>query len=159
MRQPSRPQQVSFPFSWRSLVSVWKWLFFTEGPFAPQPGRSAEWNRGAYLVSALGHCGECHTPRNRFGAMETDLFLAGNPDGPDGKKVPDITPDPKTGIGKWSADDIVNLLTDGQTPDFDFVGGAMKPVVDDTSRLTDADRKAIAVFLQTVPAKPFAGKD
>jgi mono/diheme cytochrome c family protein len=73
--------------------------------------------------------------------------------------VPNITPDPKTGIGKWSEEDIVNLLKDGQTPDFDFVGGAMKAVVDDTAQLTDADRAAIAAFLKSIPAKPFAGND
>lgn len=159
VRQQSRDQNVSFPFSWRSLISVWKWLFFTPGPFRPLPDRPAASNRGAYLVTALGHCGECHTPRNWLGAMESGAFLAGTPTGPDGKKVPNITPDPNTGIGKWSEDDIVNLLTDGQTPEFDFVGGAMGAVVDDTSRLTAADRRAIAAFLKNVPAKPFGGNE
>lgn len=158
VRYESRPQDVWFPFSWRSLVSIWKLLFLTEGPFQPLADRSAEYNRGAYLVTVLGHCGECHTPRNWFGAMEADAFLAGTSAGPDGKKVPNITPDQATGIGKWSEQDIVNLLKDGQTPDFDFVGGAMSAVVNDTAQLTDADRKAIAVFLKSVPAKPFGGK-
>jgi len=159
VRQQSRDQNVSFPFSWRTLISIWKLLFFTPGRFRPLPDRAAGSNRGAYLVTALGHCGECHTPRNWLGAMEPDAFLAGTPTGPDGKKVPNITPDAKTGIGKWSEDDIVNLLKDGQTPEFDFVGGAMRAIVDDTSHLTDADRGAIAVFLKNVPAKPFAGNE
>lgn len=159
VRQSSHEQEVSFPYSWRSLVSIWKWLFFTAGPFRPLPDRSAEYDRGAYLVTALGHCGECHTPRNWFGAMEDDAFLSGTPNGPDGKKVPNITPDKTSGIGNWSQQDIVNLLKDGQTPEFDFVGGAMAAVVNDTTRLTDADRKAIAVYLKGVPAKPFRGHD
>ena len=158
VHQANKPHEASFPYSWRFLLTFWKWLFFTPGPFQPQPSRSAELNRGAYLVTALAHCGECHTPRNSLGAMEEDAFLAGTPSGPDGKKVPNITPDPQAGIGKWSLEDILNLLKDGQTPEFDFVGGAMHEVVDDTGRLTDEDRRAIAAFLKSVPPKPFNGK-
>jgi mono/diheme cytochrome c family protein len=151
VRQANRPHDVSFPFSWRFLQSGWKLLFFNAGPFQPVPQRSAAYNRGAYLVTAVAHCGECHTPRNWFGAMESDRFLAGNPNGPDGKAVPNITPDRETGIGKWSEEDIVNLLKDGQTPEFDFVGGAMAEVVRNTSRLDDADRHAIAIYLKGLP--------
>jgi mono/diheme cytochrome c family protein len=145
---------MAFPFSWRFLQNAWKLLFFSPGPFRPAPERSEAYNRGAYLVTALAHCGECHTPRNWFGAMEPSRFLAGTPHGPDGKAVPNITSDPTTGIGKWSDDDIVTLLKDGQTPDFDFVGGAMAEIVRNTARLTDADRRAIAVFLHSVLAVP-----
>ncbi len=159
VRQANRSHDVSFPFSWRFLQNGWKLLFFTPGPFRPAPDRSAAYDRGAYLVTALGHCGECHTPRNWLGASESNGFLSGTPDGPDGKKVPNITQDTQTGIGNWTEEDIVGVLTDGHTPDFDFVGGAMNAVVKDTSRLTEEDRRAIAVFLKTVPAKPFANKD
>lgn len=154
VRQANRMHDVSFPFSWRFLQNGWKWLFFSPGPFRPAPERSEEYNRGAYLVTALAHCGECHTPRNWFGATEPDRFLAGNPHGPDGKKVPNITPDRETGIGNWSEDNIIGVLTDGHTPDFDFVGGAMAEIVRNTSRLDDADRRAIAVYLQSLPAIP-----
>jgi mono/diheme cytochrome c family protein len=152
VRQSNRAHDVAFPFSWRFLQNGWKLLFFTPGPFRPVPGRSEAYNRGAYLVTALAHCGECHTPRNWFGATEPSRFLAGTPDGPDGNKVPNITPDRKTGIGDWSEDDIVTLLATGQTPDYDFVGGAMAEVVRSTAELTDADRRAIAAFLRSVPA-------
>lgn len=148
--QRERPNEVWFPFSWRFLQNFWKWLFFTPGRLDPAPGRSAAYNRGAYLVIALAHCGECHTPRNWLGAMEGERFLAGTRDGPDGKPVPNITPDPETGIGKWSEDDIVGVLTDGHTPEFDFVGGAMAEIVKSTSQLTEADRRAIAVYLKSV---------
>ena len=154
VRQANRAHDVAFPFSWRFLLSGWKVLFFNPGPFRPAPDRGETYNRGAYLVTALAHCGECHTPRNWFGAMEPSRFLAGTPHGPDGKAVPNITPNQETGIGKWSDDDIEALLKDGQTPDFDFVGGAMAEVVKNTARLTDADRRAIAVFLRSVPAVP-----
>jgi mono/diheme cytochrome c family protein len=151
VRQANRAHDVAFPFSWRFLQSAWKLLFFSPGPFEPAPDRSEAYNRGAYLVTALAHCGECHTPRNWFGATEPSRFLAGTPDGPDGKKVPNITPDHKTGIGDWSEDDIVTVLATGQTPDFDFVGGAMGEIVRNTSQLDDADRRAIAVYLRALP--------
>jgi mono/diheme cytochrome c family protein len=151
VRQPNRPHDVSFPYSWRFLLNGWKLLYFEEGPFRPNPGRSAEYNRGAYLATALAHCGECHTPRNWFGAMDQSRFFGSNPDGPDGKRVPNITPDPKTGIGHWSVEDIVTVLTDGHTPDFDEVGFSMAEVVKSTAKLTEEDRRAIAVFLKSVP--------
>jgi mono/diheme cytochrome c family protein len=151
VRQANRAHDISFPISWRFLQNGWKLLFFNPSPFRPAPERSETHNRGAYLVTALAHCGECHTPRNWFGAMEPDRFLAGNPDGPDGKSVPNITPDPETGIGNWSGEDIATLLKTGQTPEFDFVGGAMGEVVRNTSRLDDADRRAIAVYLKSLP--------
>ena len=152
VRQSNRAHDVAFPFSWRFLLNGWKLLFFSPGPFRPAPERGEAYNRGAYLVTALAHCGECHTPRNWFGAMVPSRFLAGTPHGPDGKAAPNITPDPETGIGTWSEDDIIALLKDGQTPEFDFVGGAMAEIVKNTTRLTDADRRAIAVYLRTLPA-------
>ena len=151
VRQRNRPHDVPFPFSSRFLLTGWKLLFFAPRPFKPNLGRSAVWNRGAYLVTALAHCGECHTPRNFLGASEPSRFLAGTAHGPDGKPVPNITPDPETGIGNWTEDDVIGVLTDGHTPDLDYVGGAMAEVVKSTARLTDADRHAIAVYLKSLP--------
>ena len=152
VRQANRAHDVSFPFSWRFLQNIWKLLFFDSGPFRPAPERSAAYNRGAYLATAIVHCGECHTPRNWLGATDQAEFLAGAPNLAGGRKAPNITPDPKTGIGAWSEDDIVQVLTDGQTPNFDEVGGSMAEVVKNTARLTGEDRRAIAVFLKSVPA-------
>jgi mono/diheme cytochrome c family protein len=125
------------------------------GSWQPDPAKDEVWNRGAYLVATIGRCGDCHTPRNWLGAPDPDHFLAGVPAGPDGKKVPNITPHPQDGIGDWNEDDIIGVLTDGHTPDFDFVGGAMSEIVKNTARLSAQDRRAIAVYLRTLPAKPF----
>jgi mono/diheme cytochrome c family protein len=122
------------------------------GPWQPDPTRGSAWNRGAYLVATVGRCGDCHTPRNWLGGRNPERQLAGRPAGPGGKAVPNITPDPDTGIGNWSEHDVMTLLKDGQTPDFDFVGGAMAEIVRNTSRLVDADRQAIAVYLGSIPA-------
>ncbi len=149
----NRPHEVGPPFGWRFLIAGWKALFFTPGAFRPDAARDDKWNRGAYLATALGHCGECHTPRNAFGARQPDRTLAGTTEGPDGGSVPNITPDKETGIGGWSEDDIDTLLTLGMTPDGDFVGAGMGEVVSNsTSRLTPADRAALIAYLRSLPA-------
>ena len=148
VRQGNRPHDVAFPFSWRFLQSGWKVLFFTPGPFQPAPERSAAYNRGAYLVTALAHCGECHTPRNFLGAVRTGQRFSGTADGPGGQLVPNITPDPGTGIGKWEKADVVELLKTGTTPEQSKVKGAMREVIQDGLKyLSDADAEAIADFL------------
>jgi mono/diheme cytochrome c family protein len=124
------------------------------GSWQPDATKDTAWNRGAYLVNVLGRCGDCHTPRNWLGARDSARFLAGTRAGPGGKPVPNITPDRESGIGKWSEDDIVTLLKDGQMPDFDFVGGAMAEVVRNTSRLDDSDQRAIASYLRSLPSIP-----
>jgi mono/diheme cytochrome c family protein len=150
--QADREHEIDFPFGWRFSVWFWKQLNFTEGAFVPDPSKPADWNRGAYLVEALAHCGECHTPRGWFGGLETSAAYSGTPDGPEGEKVPNITPDPDTGIGTWSTADVVRVLRTGQLPDGDFVGSVMGEVVEtSTSKLTDADRQAIAAYLATLP--------
>ena len=153
VRQHNRPHDVAFPFSWRFLQTGWKLLFFTPGPFQPAPERSAAYNRGAYLVTALGHCGECHTPRNFLGAVRSDQRLAGTPVGPDSQTVPNITPDPNTGIGKWEKDDLVQLLKTGTTPEQSKVKGAMRETIQDGLKyLSDDDLEAIANYLLAQPA-------
>lgn len=120
------------------------------GPRRPDPAKDAVWNRGAYLVATIGRCGDCHTARNWLGAPDSNRALAGVAGAGGGHAVPNITPDPETGIGRWSIADIVTLLTDGQLPDFDFVGGAMSEIVDNTARLDADDRRAIAVYLKSL---------
>ena len=149
---PSRDHDLTFPFSLRVLIWPWRWLFFTEDRRETDPARSAQWNRGAYLANAVGHCGECHTQRNLLGGLDLDRPYAGNSRGPEGKGVPNITPDPNKGIGAWSESDIVTFLEDGLLPDGDFVGGAMVEVVENsTSKLSKDDLRAIAVYLKALP--------
>lgn len=148
----SRPHQLDFPYRWRFLMRGWKLMFFKPGRSLVQAGQAQDVARGAYLVGALSHCGECHTPRNFLGALDYDRWLSGAEKAATGTdSVPNITPDAKTGIGDWTEDNIVDLLTDGSTPDGDRVGGEMVNTVrNSTSQMTDEDRKAIARYLKTV---------
>lgn len=152
---PNRPHDLTPPFSWRFLLPVWQWLYLTPGPVPDDPARPPDWNRGRYLVDALGHCAECHSPRTLLGGLDSDRYLAGNPDGPDGDKVPGITgAKGKGGIGGWSDGDLTLFLETGLTPEGDVAGGAMGEVVrNTTSKLTADDRAAIAAYLKTVPLK------
>jgi len=150
---PSKPHDIGFPFDIRRMLGGWKFLFFDDKPFTPDPNRSAEWNRGAYLVEGPGHCSECHSPRNALGAIEKDKRFSGGPD-PEGKGwVPNITPH-ADGIGGWTEDQIADFLKSGLTPEFDSAGGSMAEVIQNTARLSDEDRKAIAAYLVTLPAIP-----
>jgi mono/diheme cytochrome c family protein len=143
---------LKFPFGFRPLLKGWQLLFFHSGTFRPDPAKSESWNRGAYIVNGPGHCGECHTPRNALGAPEHDRFLAGTRDGPDGKTVPNITPNRENGIGDWSKTDITFALQTGILPSGDVLGGAMGEVIEDaTSHLTPDDRAAIAEYLLSLP--------
>lgn len=148
----NRPHELRFPYNIRWALMPWKILYFREGPFMGDPSRSIEWNRGAYLVKAVAHCGECHSPRNALGAVDKTRRLAGVWNGPDGQNAPNITQHPDA-LGKWSTSDIEGLLKDGITPDGDFVGSGMSEVVANTAKLDDGDRHAIAVFLKAVPVK------
>ncbi|MEH6471445.1 MAG: cytochrome c [Halopseudomonas sp.] len=151
--QQNLPHQLGFPFSVRELMWGWKLLFFEAGEFTADLTRTERWNRGAYLVRALAHCGECHTPRSSLGAIDLQSELGGNLEGPDGDVVPNITPDQATGIGEWTVADIDALLEMGLLPDADFVGGSMGDVVDNTtSNLTEYDRRAMIDFLRQLPA-------
>jgi len=144
------PHDLNFPFSFRFGLWPWRWAFFDKAPFVANPDKSAEWNRGAYLVQGPGHCGECHSPRNFAGVVDTDRAYAGNKNGPEGKPVPGLRP--KDDIGNWSISDVTTILQLGLTPDGDFMGGAMVDVIEnDTSKLTEADVRAIAVYLKELP--------
>ncbi len=150
---PNKPHEIRFPFRFRFLMAAWKLLFFEPGAYAADGARSAQWNRGAYIVRALGHCGECHTPRNVLGAVKADRHLSGTKAGPDGEPVPNITPHRTTGIGGWTGDEIAQLLRSGETPLGDEVDGEMWEVVKNgTSKLTSGDLAAVADYLKNIPA-------
>lgn len=145
--------QVPFPFNIRRGLGLWK-LLYVDGETLDTSGLDAVHARGAYLVEALGHCQECHTPRNFIGGPIKSRAFAGGP-APEGRgRIPNITPDPDDGIGEWSEADIVTALETGFTPDFDSLGGTMAKVIGNTARLTLADRQAIAAYLKSLPAIP-----
>jgi mono/diheme cytochrome c family protein len=146
--------QIKFPFGLRPLLGFWRALYFRRGPLQPVAGQTAEWNRGRYLAEAVSHCGECHTPRNALGALDNSRAYAGDPHGPDKQRTPNITPGGR--MATWSVDDIAELLDSGMTPDGDFMGGSMGAVVKGTSKLSPADRKAIAVYVKSLASKPSA---
>lgn len=142
---------LAWYLSTRWAAGAWKLLNFDSKRFSPDPNETEEWNRGAYLVRHLEHCGECHTPRNSLGAIQYERELSGNPNGPDEQKIPNISPDRNDGIGKWSANDIEYFLEIGMLPDGDFVGSTMGAVIDNnTSKLVKEDRRAIATYLKSV---------
>ena len=129
---------LSFPYNVRAGLGLWDWLYLDGRGFVPDPSKSPQINRGAYLVEGPGHCGECHTPRNWLGGRIEDRKLSGAPN-PDGKGfVPNITPD-ATGIASWSLKDIAYALESGFTPDGDVIGGSMAKVQENMAKLTPVD--------------------
>lgn len=144
----NEPHQLGFPFNIRLSLGGWKFLFLNAAPAIPSDSLTPVEQRGQYLVEGLGHCGECHTPRNMLGGRQMSRWLAGGPN-PDGKgKIPNITPAKLD----WSQADIAEYLSSGFTPEFDSAGGAMAEVVTNTAHLTAQDRDAIAAYLKKVPA-------
>lgn len=145
---------LSFPFTIRRGVGLWKTLYLDDAPVVAADGLSEQARRGRYLVEGPGHCGECHTPRDPAGGPKTEQWLAGAPD-PEGGEgiVPNITPH-ADGLADWSAADIAYYLESGFTPTYDTVGGSMVAVQENMAKLPAADREAIAAYLKSVPARP-----
>jgi mono/diheme cytochrome c family protein len=150
---PSAPHKLPFPFNVRLGLGLWKLLYLDGKSFTPDPAKSAELNRGAYLVEALGHCAECHSPRDFSGGIIADRHFAGGVDAEGTGWVPNITPH-ADGIGKWSDKDIAYLLESGFNPGFDSVGSTMADVVLNTAKLSPADRKAMAAYIKSLPPRP-----
>jgi mono/diheme cytochrome c family protein len=145
----ARDHDLPFPFGVRRGVGMWKLLFLDGRRFAPDPAKSDKWNRGAYLVNGPGHCAECHSPRNRLGAIIESERFAGGPDLEGGEgEVPNIT---QAGIGDFSEGDIAAVLESGELPNGDSVGGRMRAVVRNTAELPAQDRTAIAAYVKSLP--------
>lgn len=143
-----RDHDIRFPFNIRLALGGWKFLYLDGQPFTPNPNQPVQWNRGAYLVNAPGHCAECHSPRNALGAIVEDKRFAGGPN-PEGEgTIPNIT---QHALGEYSMKDIERILETGETPE-DTVGGSMVAVVRNTSQLPQADREAMAAYIKSLPA-------
>ena len=148
---PSKDHAVGFPFNIRRSLGGWKFLFGGSGWVMPDSAATTpELQRGRYIVEALAHCGECHTPRNLLGGLDKSRWLAGAPlpDGPG--RVPNVTP----GKLDWSDKDILSYLTTGFTPSFDVAGGSMAHVVMNMGKLPESDVAAVVAYLKAVPAIP-----
>ncbi len=143
---------VGFPFNIRRSLGVWKRLYFDPSPVVDDPARPEKWNRGQYLVLALGHCAECHSGRDVFGGIQERYLFAGGPELEGKEWVPNITQH-KDGIADWSEKDISYMLKTGETPDNDSVGSSMVAVVRNTAELSDADRDAIAAYIKSLPPR------
>lgn len=145
------PHDLGFPFTFRWLNWMWQWVNFEPGKRVMDGQRSAQWNRGAYLVNHLGHCGACHTPK-LFGNFIGAEFLGGSRKIPGVLPAPNITPSKGRGIGTWSQQDIVRVLRRAMQPDGTPIRGPMAEyVVFGSSYLTDQDLSAIAIYLMSLP--------
>jgi mono/diheme cytochrome c family protein len=149
VRNSVQPNQLPFPFDVRAGLVAWNALNFRPGEFQPVAGKSAAWNRGAYLVEGLAHCGLCHTPKNPAGGDETSKRLQGYL--LQGWFAPDITNDKRRGIGNWSVDDIVTYLRSGHNRFTAASGPMAEAIMDSTSKFTDEDLTAIATYLKDQP--------
>lgn len=142
-----RAHDVPFPFNIRRTVGGWKFLYLDGKPFVADPAKSAEWNRGAYLVNGPAHCAECHSPRNALGGIVAGQRFAGGPNPAGEGFIPNIT---QKRLGEWSVKDIAYFLETGQTPEGDTVGASMGEVIQNTGRLSAEDRMAMATYLKSL---------
>jgi mono/diheme cytochrome c family protein len=146
------PSELRWPLNYRVVMRAWNAMFFRPGIFEPDQNKSAEWNRGGYLVEGLGHCGACHTPKNVLGAEKKSARFAGSP--VDGWFAPRLDDAARAGLKSWSVDDIAEYLLSGRNG-HSHAGGPMADVVrSSTSKMSEADVRAMAVYLKEIPAGP-----
>ena len=147
---PSKPHEVAFPFNIRVALAGWKTLFFKPQRYVADTSKSEQWNRGRYLAFGPGHCVTCHSPRNLLGGIDAGKELTGNPAGGPGGRAPSLLAAALAEDG-YDASTLAQTLSDGFTPDFDVLGGAMGEVIKEgTSHWTAEDRDAVAAYLTGV---------
>jgi mono/diheme cytochrome c family protein len=144
------PPQLRFPLNYRVVMRGWDWLFFRPGTFEKNPQKSDEWNRGAYLVEGAAHCGACHTPKNMFGADKRGQTYGGGL--VDGWFAPRLDGAARSGLKSWSVEDITEYLQSGRNGKSQAGKLMAEVVVNSTSKMSDADVRAIAVYLKDLPA-------
>lgn len=152
VKQENKPTELPWPLSWRGAMAVWNKVYFHEGEFKPDPQKSDQWNRGAYLVEGPGHCGACHTAKNPLGAVKNDKRMEGGAIG-EYWYTPSLSSDLRDGVGGWSADEIVEYLKTGSNAKAAATGPMTDVVVNSTQYLSDADLGAIAIYLKDMPKK------
>ena len=158
LRQEPPENELSFPFNQRSLMSVWKAMFFDAGVYEADDARSAEWNRGAYLVEALAHCGACHSPRNFLGAEHSAMAMTGGvytDKVPSGTlrpwSAPNLTSAP-SGLGIWPLEEVAAYLKTGRNSYIETFGPMNEVILNSTRHLSDGDVDAMAVYLKGLPS-------
>lgn len=159
VHQPAKPLGLGFPYSVRNTLKAWRALYFREGEYVPDPAKSAAWNRGAYLVQGLGHCNECHVARDALGGMRSDASLSGGQIPEQNWYAPDLSTQANGGLAGWNEQDIVHLLKTGQSAKGTAFGPMAEVVARSTQHLSDDDLRAIATYLQSLPARPRVSYD
>ncbi|MCH8301558.1 MAG: cytochrome c [Proteobacteria bacterium] len=157
IRQEASENEIGFPFNQRSLMVIWKAMFFDEGVYEADAAKSAEWNRGAYLVEALAHCGACHSPRNYLGAEHADMAMTGGvytDKVPNGTlrpwSAPNLTSAP-SGLGLWPLEEVAAYLKTGRNSYVETFGPMNEVLLNSTRHLSDGDVNAMAVYLKSLP--------
>lgn len=156
---PAKAPSLGFPYSVRNTLKAWRALYFHEGEYQRDPARSDAWNRGAYLVQGLGHCNECHAPRDSLGGQQGSASLAGGQIPMQNWYAPDLATQANGGLAGWSEQDIVDLLKTGQSARGAAFGPMAEVVSQSTQHLSDADLHAMATYLQSLPARPQVAVD
>jgi mono/diheme cytochrome c family protein len=146
--QPNRPHDLRFPFNNRQLILGWRTLFFQEGEYQPDLTKSAEWNRGAYLVEGLGHCAMCHSPINALGGSSESQAFEGGLIPMQNWYAPSLTSNKEAGLGEWSIEEIVDLLRTGVSKRGAVYGPMAEVTFNSLQYLNDADVLAMAVYLK-----------
>jgi len=154
IHQPPSESGLAFPYDQRKSLIAWRALYFKEGEYKPDPARSAEWNRGAYLVQGLGHCNECHIARDALGGMSDSHSLTGGRIPAQDWYAPDLSMQKNGGLQGWSAQDVFDLLKTGQSAKGTAFGPMAEEVTQSTQHLQDDDLRAIASYLQSLPPRP-----
>ncbi len=150
VRNAVETNQLPFPFSMRASLRAWNAMFFSPGAFQPDPARDEEWNRGAYLVQGLGHCGACHTAKNTLGGDSGRAYQGGVLQG---WYAPNLTNDRRTGLGSWPVEEIVTYLRTGHVRSASASGPMAEVVSYSTSGMSDPDLRAMAVYLKSLPGQ------
>jgi mono/diheme cytochrome c family protein len=149
VNNPPRAPELRFPFNYRFVMRGWNWLFFKPGILMPDQARSAEWNRGRYLVEGVAHCGACHTTKNMFGADRRGQTFGGGL--VQGRFAPRLDAAARSGLKSWSVEDITEYLQSGRNAKSHAGQLMSEVVVNSTSKMSDADVRAIAVYLKALP--------
>ncbi len=152
--QANRAHALRFPYNLQAALAVWRALFFAPGVYEPVVERSVQWNRGAYLVRALGHCAACHSPRNVFGATRDSLELSGGLIPMQNWYAPSLASPGEAGVADWPPQDVAALLQTGLSPRGAALGPMAEVVFRSTQYLSDADIAAMTVFLKALPQTP-----